>query len=132
MHDDLKLRVPVQSSLTVGTSPGTYNLAVENAGIAGRGRTAENITVTLILKPGTTVTNASGAGYRGVRNDAEAKADVAVWQVPRLGPKEQQTYNITLNNAGGVASGHVRWTSPGPATGKPDENPVTMPQAAQR
>lgn len=130
LRDDLKFRVPVTSRLTSGTSPGAYNLVVQNGGLAGKGLTAEDITILLALKPGTKVTNATGAGYQGVRNDPQLKADAAVWQLPRLGPKQDQTYTITVASGGGIASGVVRWTKPATGTGSSEIN-VAIPPPAQ-
>jgi mono/diheme cytochrome c family protein len=125
LRDDLKFRVPLVSRLTPGTPAGNYNLVVMNNGLAGKGLTAEDITVSLALTPGTKVTNTTGAGYQGVRNDPQLKADVAVWQVPRLAPKQDQNYTITL--AGGkIASGQVRWTKPASGTGSPDQVGVVI------
>jgi hypothetical protein len=127
LKDDLKFRVPVTSRLTSATSTGTYNLVVQNGGLAGKGLTAEDITILLSLKPGTKVTNATGAGYQGVRNDPQLKADVAVWQVPRLGPKQDQTYTVTIASGGGIASGVVRWTKPASGTGNSEINVAIQP-----
>lgn len=127
LRDDLKFRVPVTSRLTVGTSAGTYNLVVQNGGLAGKGLTAEEITILLALKPGTKVTNTTGAGYQGVRNDPQLKAEAAVWQLSRLGPKQDQTYTVTLAAGGGIERGVVRWTKPASGTGTSEAN-VAMPQ----
>ena len=129
LKDDLKFRVPVTSRLTPATSTDTYSLVVQNGGLAGKGLTAEDITISLALTPGTKVANVTGAGYQGVRNDPQRKADVAVWQLPRLGPKENQTYTITIASGGRIASGVVRWTKPASGTGSPDEIAVVMPPA---
>lgn len=129
VRDDLKFRVPLLSRLTAGTSAGTYNLVVQNEGLVGKGLTAEDITIKLALAPGTKVTNTTGAGYQGVRNDPQLKADVAVWQLPRLGPKQEQTYTITVGSGGGIARGQVSWTKPAQGTGTPDQINVAMPPA---
>ena len=131
LRDDLKFRVPLTSRLTPTTPAGTYNLVVQNGGLAGKGLTAEDITILLALTPGTKVANATGAGYKGVRNDAELKADVAVWQVPRLGPKQNEAYTITVASGGKVASGLVRWTKPASGTGTPDQVGVVIQPPAQ-
>jgi len=127
MRDDLKFRVPVTSALSHAASSGTYNLVVQNGGLEGKGLTAEDLTVTLVLTPGTKVTSATGDGYRGAKNDPQAKADVAVWQLARLAPKKEQKYTITLAS-GGIASGNVRWTKPAQGTGSPDQVAITMPR----
>jgi mono/diheme cytochrome c family protein len=127
-RDDLKFRAAVVSRLTRGND-GSYNVVVENEGFPGKGLTAEDITVTLVLAPGTKVKNTTGDGYQGVRNDAQAKADIAVWKLPRLAPRQEQTYTIALQS-GAVASGVVRWTKPPEGKG-PDEAVVAMPRPAQ-
>ena len=126
MRDELKFRVLISSTLKPASSAGTYDLLVENEGLAGKGLTAEDMTITLVLAPGTKVTNATGNGYQGVRNDPQAKADVAVWQLSRLAPKGEQRYTITLGT-GKVASGQVRWNKPALGTPGPDQVNVTMP-----
>lgn len=127
LRDDLKFRVPVTSRLTPATPAGRYDLVVRNGGLVGKGLTAEDITILLSLRPGTKVTNATGAGYQGVRNDAQLKADVAVWQLPRLEPKQDQTYTITVASGGGIASGVVRWTKPVSGTGSSQINVAIQP-----
>ena len=127
MRDDLKFRAPVTSSLTRGTANGSYNLVVENEGLKGKGLAAEDVTVMLVLTPGTKVKSATGDGYKGVKNDAQAKADVAVWQFGKLAPKDEQKYTITLET-GGIASGNVRWTKPAQGTPGPDQVAITMPR----
>ncbi len=131
LRDDLKFRVPLTSRVTAATPAGTFNLVVQNGGLAGKGLTAEDITISLALTPGTKVTNATGAGYQGVRNDPQRNADVAVWQVPRLGPKQNQTYTVTIASGGRIASGVVRWTKPASGTGTPDEIAVVIQPPAQ-
>ena len=131
LRDDLKFRVPLTSRLTPATTAATYNLVVQNGGLAGKGLTAEDITILLALTAGTKVTNTTGAGYQGVRNDPQLKSDVAVWQVPRLGPKQDQKYSITVASGGKIASGLVRWTKPAQGTGNPDQVGVAIQPPAQ-
>jgi cytochrome c553 len=124
MRDDLKFRVPVTANLKAENT-GTYDLEIGNEGLAGKGLTAEDVTVTLVLKPGTKVKSATGDGYKGVKNDA--KGDVAVWQLARVAAKQEQKLTITLES-GGIASGSVNWAKPALGNGKPDQVPVTMPR----
>jgi mono/diheme cytochrome c family protein len=131
IKDDLKFRAALLSRLTPGTSAGTYNLLVQNEGLAGKGLAAEDITILLALTPGTKVTNTTGTGYQGVRNDPELKAEAAVWQLPRLRAKEDQNYTITVSPGGGIARGVVRWTKPVQGTGMPDQINVAVPAPAQ-
>jgi mono/diheme cytochrome c family protein len=97
----------------------TYSLAVENAGLAGKGYSADDVVVRLIVPAGTEVVAATGDGYQGVRMDEGAKANVASWQVPRLVAKEHKALTITLSKAGTAADnlrGEIRWkaSKPGP------------------
>ena len=98
----------------------SYTLNVENGGLPGKAPTAEDLTIRLIVPNGTDVVAATGAGYQGVRMDEQAKANVAVWQVSQLAPKEHQSFTITLSKAGTAADnlrGDVRWTKPVVKTG---------------
>src|SRR5947209_7148029 len=116
MRDDLKFRVPVVSTLKTG-SGGAFDLEVGNEGLPGKGLTAENVTVSLVLKPGTKVKGATGEGYKGVKTDA--KGDMAVWQFAKLAPKNEQKLTITLDS-GGIASGNVTWAKPTVGNGTAD------------
>ena len=127
LRDDAKFRARIVSRLTAGTPAGTYNVNVQNASVIGKGLTPEDLTIVLALSPGTKVANATGAGYKGVRTDPQLSAEVAVWQLPRLAPKEQQTYTITLGSGGAITSGLVRWTKPTQGLGAPDQALVAMP-----
>ncbi|HEY5624113.1 MAG TPA: c-type cytochrome [Gammaproteobacteria bacterium] len=113
-----RLSAPVPSADGV-----TYTLEVENTGVEGIGLTAEDLTVSLVVPNGATVVSASGAGYRGVRRDEEAGADVAVWEVSRLEPKAQLSYTLTLSQVATAENdlgGTIRWLKPTVATGPSD------------
>lgn len=137
---DLGFRVPVAGQLGAGVASAagiTYTLNVENRGLPGKGLTAEDLTMTLVVPAGSTVVSTTGSGYQGVRRDEQAKASVAVWQVPRLAPKDRQTYSITLSRGGTAADnvrGSVSWTKPAVKTGPTDSVPVAaapLPSATQ-
>jgi mono/diheme cytochrome c family protein len=123
---DLGFRARMQGQLSAGvpsTNGVTYNLAVKNTGLEGRGLTAEDVTVTLAVPAGATVVAATGAGYEGVRRDEQAKADVAVWRVSRMAPGDRQTYTVTLSRAGTAKDnvrGTIRWMKPPVKTGPSD------------
>jgi hypothetical protein len=123
---DLGFRVPIAGQLGAGVAGAngvTYTLNVNNGGLPGKGLTAEDLTVLLVVPAGTTVVGTTGAGYQGVRPDTEAKGNVAVWQVPRMAPKDRQTFTITLSRAGTPSDnvrGLVRWTKPSVKTGPVD------------
>ena len=120
---DLGFRVPMTGQLSggvAGPTGVTYTLNVKNIGLRGKGLTAEDLTISLVVPAGTNVVSTTGAGYQGVKVDGEAKANVAVWQAPRIAPKDQQTYTITLSRAGTAADnvrGSIRWTKPAVKTG---------------
>ena len=125
--DDLKFRPAIAARLTPGGSAGTYNLEVLNNGLAGKGLSAEDLTISLALAPGTKVTNTTGAGYKGVRKDQDGKTDVAVWQLPKLAPKDKHNYTISLSG-GTIPSGSVTWAKPTPGSSGPDVVNVAIPQ----
>lgn len=126
MKDELKFRPAVAARLIPGASAGTYSLEVLNNGLVGKGLAAEDVTISLALAPGAKVTNTTGAGYQGVRKDKDGKTDVAVWQLPRLGPKDKQNYGITLSG-GAIPSGSVTWAKPTAGTRTPDVIAVAVP-----
>ena len=63
----------------------TYTLDVENEGLKDKGVAAEDVTISIILPPGTKAVSATGTGYQGTKRDEKANADVAVWRVPKTG-----------------------------------------------
>jgi hypothetical protein len=115
---DLGFRAPISGAFNgVATSSNgtTYTLEIHNGGLPGKGLTAEELTVTVILPAGSTVVSTTGIGYAGVHHDDKAKADVAEWHTPKLGPKERQTFTITLSRAGSASDnvrGSVTWAKP--------------------
>jgi cytochrome c553 len=124
MHGELSAGVP-------STDGVVYRLDVKNRGLEATGLTAEDVTVTLAVPAGATVVTATGAGYQGVRRDEQAKADVAVWTVPRMAPGDQQTYTLTLSRTGNLR-GTIRWTKPTVKTGPSDSEAIApAPPGAQ-
>ena len=131
MHGQLSAGVPSADGVV-------YTLDVENAGVEDVGLAAEDLTVTLAVPAGTTVVAATGAGDQGVRRNeqpaagrggggrggaAAANGDVAVWEVPRIGPQDRQTYTLTLSQAATTENnlrGTIRWTRPTVQTGPSD------------
>lgn len=129
---EIGVRVRIVSRLGKG-EPGangvTYTLTVENGALPGKGLTAEDPVVQLIIPADTNVVAATGPGYQGVKMDEQAKANVATWQVPLMMPKAKQTFTITLSKAGTAADnlrGEVRWTRPAVKTG-PSDNAAIAP-----
>lgn len=124
---DLGPRVPVAGQVGSGV-PGptgvTYTLNVTNNGLVGQGLTAEDLTVMLVVPAGATVVTTTGAGYQGVRTDDAAKATVAVWQLPRLAPRDRHAYTITISRAGTPQDnvrGVIRWSKPAVKPGPVDQ-----------
>jgi cytochrome c553 len=131
---DLGFRARMRGQLSAGVPSANgvvYTLNVENVGVAGTGLAAEDVTVSLVVPAGTKVVATTGAGYQGVSADAQLKGDAAVWRLPRLAPKERQTYTLTLSQAGTPASnvrGNIRWMKPAVKPGPSDvENIAPAP-----
>jgi mono/diheme cytochrome c family protein len=118
-HDEIGFRPELQARLTAGDGA-TYALNVSNEGEVGKGLAAQGLTIDLIVPAGVTVVGATGTGYKGVHMDAQAKANVAEWQVPRLAPKDAQSFTITLSQPPANATdlkGTIRWAKPAPKVG---------------
>lgn len=134
---DLGLRVPIEARLSAGVPAGanaTYTLTVENAGVLGKGLTAEELSIALTLPSGSTVVSTSGAGYQGAGRDPQSGADVAVWNVARMAPKDRQTFAITLSPPAAGAQrlrGAVRWSKPAFGDGSTDSANIAPPPAPQ-
>ena len=64
--NDLGMVVPLVARLTSGATSATgttYTLNVENKGLKDKGVAAEDVTISLILPPGTKAASATGTGY---------------------------------------------------------------------
>ncbi len=115
-----------------GANGVTYSLNVTNNGLPGKGLAVEDVTIALAVPEGTNVVATTGDGYQGLRMDEKAKRNTAVWTVPRMAPKDKQSFTITLSRAGTAADnlrGSVRWTKPTVKTGPFDEaniNPAPL------
>jgi uncharacterized repeat protein (TIGR01451 family) len=88
----------------------TYTVNVTNAGMPGKGISAQGVTVNLQLPAGASVVAATGPGYKLNGNTAE-------WVIPALAPKQQQSATITLSKAAapGELKGTVHWSVPKPS-----------------
>jgi mono/diheme cytochrome c family protein len=122
-RDEIGVRAPMTGQIAKG-EPGpngvTYPVTVTNAGIQGRGVTAEGLTISLAIPPDNTVVSATGTGYQGVQTDQKTNAPVAMWKLDRSGPKDQEKLSITLAKPVTAASnlkGDIRWTKPSPKSG---------------
>ena len=122
-RDEIGFRVPLTGVLAkgeAGASGVTYGLTVTNGGLQGKGVIAEGLTVTLQIPADTQVVAATGTGYQGVHTDDKAKANLAVWKLPRSAPKDQEKITITLSKAGTATDnlrGNIRWAKPAPKDG---------------
>ena len=133
---DLGFRPAVGGQLSAGV-PGnggvTYTLNVANNGLKGKGLNAEDLTISLVVPAGSTVVSTTGAGYQGVKQDAELKSQVAVWHLNKLSTKEKQTYSLTLSRAATAADnvrGNIKWTKPAVKTGPNDQANIAPAPAA--
>ena len=111
----LGVYLPVLRANVKAGAPGpdgvTYTVEVVNAAVKGKGITNEDVTVSLALPAGAKVVRATGP-YEGVKADAAAKADVAVWRVPRMAAADRQTFTITLAQPAAALRGVIRWAAP--------------------
>ncbi|MGE0394022.1 MAG: c-type cytochrome [Vicinamibacterales bacterium] len=137
---DLGIRVPVSGRVTGSSVAGgnaSHVITVSNDGEAGKGLTAEDITVSVPLPTGGKVVSATGPGYEGVKAGAAA-GSAAVWRLPRLGPTEKVALTLTLSGdvpAAQLKGASVQWAKPalGPgAATKADSVMVAIPTAAAR
>ena len=120
-HDEIGFRPALQARLAPAEGAGAaYVLNLANNGEVGKGLSAEGLTIDLVIPAGTAVASATGDGYKGVHLDAQAKANVAEWQVARLAAKETRSFTVTLTqppaNTGDL-KGTIRWARPAPKTG---------------
>ena len=123
---------PITAAVDAGVRDGsntTYTLTVRNTGVPGKGLTAEDVTIALLLSSGTKVVSVKGAGYKGVQADVEgegaARGDAAVWKVERIAPRDELTYTITIAGAPVPAAtlfkdSTVGWMKPVLRPGLPD------------
>ena len=112
-HNDLGFRPDLQARLTPGAGT-TYALQVTNNGEAGKGLTAQGVTIDVMVPAGLTVTGATGAGYKGTNGGT------AEWHVAKLAPKDAQNFTVTLSGAPANPAdlkGSIHWDKPGPKTG---------------
>ena len=132
------LRVPVAGEISAGAAGErgvTFTLKVINEGMPRKGLTAENLSLALTLAPGTTVAATTGAGYQGVRRDATASVDNAVWELPRLEPGDARTYTITVAGAAaatGITGGNIVWAKPALGDGSAERLALAAPRSAQQ
>ena len=90
---DLGKLVPLSGRIAAGpaTAAGvTYTVQVTNAGVKGKGLTAEDVTVEIV-----------GGG----------KA-VGSWRVPRLAAGERRQFTVTLGAPAPELKGTIRWARP--------------------
>jgi hypothetical protein len=114
---DEGLRVPISATIEPATTANSYTLTVWNEAIAGKGLTANDVTISVPVPAGVTVVTATGPGYQGVSKDAAKNVDVMVWKAPKYGPAEKNVYSFTLSGAppaqGLFRGASVGWASPG-------------------
>jgi len=111
----LGVHLPVLRASVKAGMPGpngvTYTVEVVNAGVKGKGITNEDVTVALTLPAGAKVVSATGP-YEGTKAEGAAKAEVAMWRVPRMAAADRQTLTITLAQPADALRGVIRWGLP--------------------
>jgi hypothetical protein len=113
----------------------SYTLSVDNKGHAGKGLPAEDITVSLVVPTGSTVTANSGGTFQGVKKDTEyvtnpgqlapfrglnpnpkvvrAKGDVAVWKIGKIAAGQSQVITFTVSGGTPNFTGStITWNKP--------------------
>jgi mono/diheme cytochrome c family protein len=113
-HDEIGFRPALQAQFAA-TDGFNYALSITNTGEAGKGLTAQKVTIELTIPAGITVTAATGDGYQGV------KAGMAEWQVARLAPRDSKTFGVTLSQPPANPAdlkGTIRWARPAPKSGE--------------
>lgn len=134
------LRVPMGATVSEGVPAGnsvTYTITVQNGGTVGKGLAAEYITLTLPLLKGkdpeevTAVVSATtGDGYMGIQRDPISNSNAAIFEIPKLGPRESKTLTITLSGRGsdrGFPTGLLKWEKPALGNGAADMIGVSVP-----
>jgi mono/diheme cytochrome c family protein len=110
----LGLEIPIEGNISDAEPAGTgatYKLNVTNKGVQ-----ADSVTIAVIVPAGVKVVTTTGEGYKGVRADKQAKANVAEWQVAKLTPNDKQAYSITLSKALPASEhlkGSIHWMTRG-------------------
>jgi hypothetical protein len=152
VKDDLGWLVPIVATIPPGTADGantTYTLTVKNDGKKGKGLTAEDVTISLMMPQGAKVVGPAGAGYQGVKpnvqGDRQTTGDAAVWTLARIAPEQELKFTVTVPGkpvppVGLFRDSTVTWTKPLMRTGVPnlqlkdqrmlrkdDYQPVTFP-----
>ena len=119
-RDEIGFRPMLQAR--VAPNGATYTVTVTNGGLKGKGLTAQGVKIGLIIPSGIDVVSTTGGGYKGVHMDADAKGNVAEWDVASVAPKDSLTLTITLSKPAPAdpqngLKGMIHWDSPKSKTG---------------
>ena len=121
MKEDLGLLVFMQAALSAGTSAGektTHTITLRNTGVAGKGLTAEDLTVSFRVPDGTTASDSTGVV-------ATAKDGALAWPVAKVAPGQELKFTMTVPGAPRpsaelVKGSRVGWLKPAMRTGAPN------------
>ena len=117
ISQDMGLRVPMTATLTAASAADgsvTYTLKLQNTGTKGKGLTAGEIYISMLVPVGSTVSSASTTGYQGVQPYTAGGTSVAVWLSPSIAAGDTQTYTLTVSGSGAASGAHAyaHWASP--------------------
>jgi mono/diheme cytochrome c family protein len=121
MREDLGLLVFMQAALSEGTTAGvntTHTVTVRNTGIAGKGLTAEDLTIAFHVPDGTTVSDATGML-------ASAQDGTLTWKIARIAAGQDLKFTLTVPGARRPAAELVKearidWLKPAMRMGVPN------------
>lgn len=122
VKEDLGLLIPMQANLAPGTASGansTHTLTIKNNGTAGKGLSAEDVTVSLKLPDGAKVADSTGAAV------ATSSGGAATWKLAKILSEEELKYTVTIAGAPRpvaelIKGSRVDWMKPGMRMGVPN------------
>ena len=91
--------------------PATYNIAVSNSAVKGKGVDTADVLIDLAVPAGVQVVSATGTGYQGAKTNADGSA-TATWRLAKMAAADKEALSITLSAAAPALRGTLRWGTP--------------------